>query len=133
MAHRVIGPASDSADRPSRSASLDEVLTVIAWDDIAEQLVGIYGAVKGEKAWPPLALFRALLLSIWYDLSDDRHRLQSQACRAPARARVRLRGKQRASAVQQKEANQPINQPNGSHRRAKPTGKDDHPTRAQVS
>ncbi len=25
---------------------------------------------KGEPAWPPLAMFKALLLSIWYDLSD---------------------------------------------------------------
>ncbi|MGQ3188035.1 MAG: transposase, partial [Blastomonas fulva] len=25
---------------------------------------------KGEPAWPPVAMFRALLLSIWYDLSD---------------------------------------------------------------
>ncbi|WP_414476174.1 IS5 family transposase [Microvirga sp. M2] len=27
-------------------------------------------AAKGEPAWPPLALFRALLLAVWYDLSD---------------------------------------------------------------
>jgi transposase, IS5 family len=25
---------------------------------------------KGEKAWPPLAMFEALLLATWYDLSD---------------------------------------------------------------
>jgi IS5 family transposase len=24
----------------------------------------------GEKAWPPLAMFKALLLATWYDLSD---------------------------------------------------------------
>lgn len=28
------------------------------------------GAAKGESAWPPLALFKALLLAAWYDLSD---------------------------------------------------------------
>ena len=27
-------------------------------------------AANGEPAWPPLALFKALLLSTWYDLSD---------------------------------------------------------------
>src|SRR5437868_5469995 len=27
-------------------------------------------AAKGEPAWPPLALFKALLLAVWYDLSD---------------------------------------------------------------
>jgi IS5 family transposase len=30
----------------------------------------LYPAAKGEPAWPSLAMFRALLLSIWYDLSD---------------------------------------------------------------
>ena len=25
---------------------------------------------KGEPAWPPLALFKALMLAVWYDLSD---------------------------------------------------------------
>jgi len=33
-------------------------------------LSDISNAAKGEPAWPPLALFKALLLSIWYDLSD---------------------------------------------------------------
>jgi IS5 family transposase len=27
---------------------------------------------RKAKAWPPLALFRALLLAVWYDLSDER-------------------------------------------------------------
>ena len=27
-------------------------------------------AAKGEPAWPPLALFKALLIAVWYDLSD---------------------------------------------------------------
>ena len=27
-------------------------------------------AAKGEPAWPPLALFQALLVAVWYDLSD---------------------------------------------------------------
>ncbi|WP_307959675.1 transposase [Sinorhizobium medicae] len=30
----------------------------------------ISSAAKGEPAWPPLSLFRAMLLSVWYDLSD---------------------------------------------------------------
>ena len=30
----------------------------------------LYPAAKGAPAWPPLAMFKALLLSIWYDLSD---------------------------------------------------------------
>jgi transposase, IS5 family len=35
-------------------------------------LVGISASVKGEPGWPPLALFRALLLATWHDLSDVR-------------------------------------------------------------
>ncbi|TIR47369.1 MAG: transposase [Mesorhizobium sp.] len=27
-------------------------------------------SARGEPAWPPEALFKAMLLSIWYDLSD---------------------------------------------------------------
>jgi hypothetical protein len=30
----------------------------------------LYRSPKGEKAWPPLAMFKALLLATWYDLSD---------------------------------------------------------------
>jgi transposase, IS5 family len=49
---------------------LDETLTLIDWTEIDRSLVEIYASAKGEPAWPPLALFRALLLGIWYDLSD---------------------------------------------------------------
>lgn len=49
---------------------LDETLTLIDWTEIDRSLLGIYAAARGEPAWPPLALFRALLLGIWYDLSD---------------------------------------------------------------
>jgi IS5 family transposase len=53
-----------------RPSSLDEVDGLIDWRPIAQALGGIYGAAKGEPAWPPLALFKALLISIWYDVSD---------------------------------------------------------------
>ena len=51
-------------------ASLDEMSALIDWIEIDRRLVEIYAAAKGEPAWPPLALFRALLLAIWHDLSD---------------------------------------------------------------
>ncbi|MCQ1571683.1 IS5 family transposase [Neorhizobium galegae] len=54
----------------SRSSSLDELLTLIDWMPIDDALKGISCAAKGEPAWPPLALFKGMLLSIWYDLSD---------------------------------------------------------------
>jgi IS5 family transposase len=37
---------------------------------VARALSGIYAADKGEPGWPPLALFKALLIAVWYDLSD---------------------------------------------------------------
>lgn len=37
---------------------------------VGQALSGIYAAAKGEPAWPPLVLFKALLLAVWYDLSD---------------------------------------------------------------
>ena len=37
---------------------------------VAALLDPLHPATKGEPAWPPLAMFKALLLSIWYDLSD---------------------------------------------------------------
>lgn len=43
---------------------------LIDWAEIDRHLGGIYAAAKGEPGWPPLALFRALLLAIWHDLSD---------------------------------------------------------------
>lgn len=53
-----------------RRSSLDEIGALIDWPPIAQTLSDIYSAAKGEPAWPPLALFKALLISIWYDLSD---------------------------------------------------------------
>ena len=72
MPHRSIGPVSPTPDRPSRLASLEELLAVISWAPIDTASAGTYAAPRGEKAWPPLALFRALLLAVWYDFSDER-------------------------------------------------------------
>lgn len=43
---------------------------LIDWMPIKQQLAGIASAAKGEPAWPPVALFKAMLLTVWYDLSD---------------------------------------------------------------
>lgn len=37
---------------------------------ITALLDAFYPATKGESAWPALTMFKALLLSIWYDLSN---------------------------------------------------------------
>ena len=72
MARRRIGQERlDLVKGAARGrASLDEMSALIDWIEIDRRLVEIYAAAKGEPAWPPLALFRALLLAIWHDLSD---------------------------------------------------------------
>jgi transposase, IS5 family len=50
--------------------SLDELGSLIDWSITNEPLAALYRSPKGEKAWPPLAMFKALLLATWYDLSD---------------------------------------------------------------
>ncbi|EYD75121.1 Mobile element protein [Rubellimicrobium mesophilum DSM 19309] len=72
MARRRIGQDQlrREADRGRRSGSLDEIASLIDWAEIDRHLAPIYAAPKGEQAWPPLALFKALLLAVWHDLSD---------------------------------------------------------------
>ena len=54
------------------TSSLDTLAALIEWSSVAALLDQLYPAAKGKPAWPPLAMFKALLLSIWYDLSDVR-------------------------------------------------------------
>jgi transposase, IS5 family len=72
MGQRRIGQEKLKIEQASegRRSSLDEISALIDWPPIAQALAGIYTAAKGEPAWPPLALFKALLISVWYDLSD---------------------------------------------------------------
>ena len=55
-----------------RASSLDELARLIDWRELDGLLVDIYAAPRGEAAWPPLALFKALLLAVWHDLSDGK-------------------------------------------------------------
>ncbi len=71
MACRSIGQESLNIVRsPRSSSSLDKLTELIDWRPIAALLAPLYPASKGEPAWPPLAMFKALLLAVWYDLSD---------------------------------------------------------------
>jgi IS5 family transposase len=72
MARRRIGQEQLrlSDEQRRRTGSLDEISALIDWAEIDRQLAVIYAAAKGEQAWPPLSLFKALLLAVWYDLSD---------------------------------------------------------------
>jgi IS5 family transposase len=70
MARRRIGQEDLIARPEPRSASsLSELAN---WREIDGHLVDISASVKGEPGWPPLALFRGLLLATWHDLSDVR-------------------------------------------------------------
>jgi IS5 family transposase len=71
MSRRRIGQESFGfGDAQRRPSSLDDLATLIDWAPVDEALRTISCAARGEPAWPPLALFRALLLAVWYDLSD---------------------------------------------------------------
>src|SRR5919106_2501605 len=71
MARRRIGQEDLIArPEPRAASSLSELAALLDWSEIDRHLVGISGAAKGECGWPPLALFRGLLLATWYDLSD---------------------------------------------------------------
>ena len=73
MAQRRIGQeAFHFGAMAGRQTSLDELSALLDWPLAERVLAGLYASAKGEKAWPPLAMFKALLLATWYDLSDVR-------------------------------------------------------------
>lgn len=74
MARRRIGQEELrlSEGPAQRGSSLDEVSALLDWNEVDRALIDISAAAKGERGWPPLALFRALLLATWHDLSDVR-------------------------------------------------------------
>jgi IS5 family transposase len=43
---------------------------VFDWSAIERLVSGVYGARTGRPSWPPLMMFKALLLQQWYGLSD---------------------------------------------------------------
>ena len=58
---------------------LDAVNDLITWSRVEVLLSDIHSSAKGEKAWPPLMMFKALLLQSWYNLSDPQ--LEKQVAR----------------------------------------------------
>jgi IS5 family transposase len=72
MARRQIGQESFgfAQGERGRNGRLDAIDAALDWRPIAGLLDGIHASAKGEPAWPPLALFKALLLGLWHDLSD---------------------------------------------------------------
>ncbi|NPD69588.1 IS5 family transposase (plasmid) [Lichenicola cladoniae] len=72
MARRRIGQEALrlTAGTGSRRSSLEGLARLIDWTPIENELIDIHAAVKGEPGWPPLAMFKAMLIAVWYDLSD---------------------------------------------------------------
>ena len=59
---------------------LDDILKMIKWHNLEKYWVDWYNSKKGERAYPPLMMFKALLLQSGYKLSDQQ--LESQLARA---------------------------------------------------
>ena len=69
--HRVIGQEQLGSGSGTRSvSSLETLSALIDWSPVMTLLAPVHASAKGEAAWPPLSMFQALLLSVWYDLSD---------------------------------------------------------------
>jgi transposase, IS5 family len=49
---------------------LDDVHELIDRSRIERLLAGLHSSPRGEKAWPPLMMFNALLMQSWSALSD---------------------------------------------------------------
>ena len=45
---------------------LDELNRLIDWDSVQSSLSVIHNKERGGKAWPPLLMFKILLLQVWY-------------------------------------------------------------------
>mgnify|MGYP003351802838 CR=1 FL=1 len=71
MSRRQIGQESFGfRECNRRHSSLDSLAKLVDWAAVDQRLADISNAAKGEPACPPLSLFKALMLAVWYDLSD---------------------------------------------------------------
>src|ERR1700728_4359191 len=59
-----------SKRRERRRDALAEIAALVDWAPLARALKDVHGAAKGEPSYPPLAMFKVLLLQRWYGLSD---------------------------------------------------------------
>src|SRR5687767_12037681 len=75
MPRRKIGQldwldAGLSERRNRRVEALEQLSRLIDWQGFDVLLSGIHAARKGEASYPPLMMFKVLLLQRWYGLSD---------------------------------------------------------------
>lgn len=60
----------EAAHRVPRGHFLKTIEKKIDWGPIEEELEGLYPSKRGRPSYPPLMMFKALLLQSWYQLSD---------------------------------------------------------------
>jgi len=74
MSHRAVGQMSLADElvtrRAGQNAQLAKIGQLVEWRPLERMLKGIYCAVEGRPAYPPLSMFKAMLLQQWYSLSD---------------------------------------------------------------
>jgi IS5 family transposase len=74
MAHRVLGQRSLADALVSAKAGgngrLERIASLLDWSGFAALLADLHGSAEGRPSWPPLLMFRCLLLQQWYGLSD---------------------------------------------------------------
>ena len=51
---------------------LDDINELMDWEVIEHLLGDIHAKRRGNSAWPPVFMFKALLLQSWYNLSDPK-------------------------------------------------------------
>lgn len=74
MSQRAVGQMSLADElvtrRAGQIAQLAKIAQLVEWRPLERMLKGIYRAVEGRPAYPPLSMFKAMLLRQWYSLSD---------------------------------------------------------------
>src|SRR3546814_7960572 len=65
------GDAAISRRRKQRRDRLTEIAALLDWRPFEALLSEIHSSRRGEPSYPPLAMFKVLLLQRWYDLSDQ--------------------------------------------------------------
>jgi IS5 family transposase len=74
MAHREVGQLSLAdaivSKRVRGNPSLDRISALVDWRAVEAVLRGLHASGRGAPAYPPLVMFKAILLQQWYALSD---------------------------------------------------------------
>ena len=70
--HREAGQASfaEALVRGGGNRRLERISALLDWSVLGALLAGIYASSTGRPSYPPMVLFKVLLLQGWYGLSD---------------------------------------------------------------